>query len=74
MGKGIYNRAEVPSTFEMRTRLALGTEQEWSIVSLDVKTAFLYAELNEEEDGAIVVQPLLYWSEWDWRSREFNGS
>eukprot|EP00974_Lingulodinium_polyedra_P104792 10145623-Lingulodinium_polyedra.AAC.1 len=23
----------------------------WSLGSLDVKTAFLYAELNEEEDG-----------------------
>eukprot|EP00975_Prorocentrum_lima_P023770 5002814-Prorocentrum_lima.AAC.1 len=29
----------------------------WSLGSLDVKTAFLYAELNEEEDGIIVVQP-----------------
>ena len=29
----------------------------WGIGSLDVKTAFLYAELDEEEDGIIVVQP-----------------
>ena len=28
-----------------------------SVGSLDVKTAFLYAELNEEEDGILVVQP-----------------
>eukprot|EP00974_Lingulodinium_polyedra_P031757 3058849-Lingulodinium_polyedra.AAC.1 len=25
--------------------------KQWSLGSLDVKTAFLYAELNEEEDG-----------------------
>eukprot|EP00974_Lingulodinium_polyedra_P068127 6596970-Lingulodinium_polyedra.AAC.1 len=31
--------------------------EKWSLGSLDVKTAFLYAELNEEEDGIIVVQP-----------------
>ena len=66
MGKDIDNRAEVPSTFAIRTLLALGAEQAWSIGSMGVKTAFLYAELNEEEDGTIVVQPLLYWSEWVW--------
>ena len=57
VGKDVGNRAEVPSTFEMRTLLALGVDKGWSIGSLDVKTAFLYAELDEEEDGIIVVQP-----------------
>ena len=74
IAKGLENRAEVPSTFEMRTLLALGglggrvragfpgqpgdQVLPWSVGSLDVKTAFLYAELIEEEDGIVVVQPL----------------
>ena len=29
----------------------------WSIGSLDVNTAFLYAALHEEEDGILSVQP-----------------
>ena len=41
----------------MRTRLALGAEKGWSIGSIDLQTAFRYAELNEEEDGIVVVQP-----------------
>ena len=69
----IHNRAEVPTTFELRTLLALGSlgeqvtawnhgepasqRQPWSLGALDVKTAFLYAELNEEEDGIVVAQP-----------------
>ena len=57
VGKDLRNRAEVPNTFEMRTLLALGAERSWSIGSLDVKTAFLYADLIEEEDGIVVVQP-----------------
>ena len=57
VGKGLKNRAEVPNTFEMRTLLALGAERGWSVGSLDVKTAFLYAELIEEEDGIVAVQP-----------------
>ena len=51
------NRAEVPRTFEMRTMLAIGQMRKWGIGSLDVKTAFLYAELVEKEDGVIVVSP-----------------
>ena len=35
----------------------MGADKGWSVGSLDVKTAFLYAELNEEEDGILVVQP-----------------
>ena len=57
MGKDLQNRAEVPNTFEMRTLVPLGDEKGWSVGSLDVKTAFLYAELNEEEYGIVVVQP-----------------
>ena len=57
IAKDLENRAEVPSTFEMRTLLALGglggtaragslgqpesRECPWSIGALDVKTAFL---------------------------------
>ena len=56
MGKDLQNRAEVPNTYEMRTS-ALGAEKGWRVGSLDVKTAFLDAELNEEEDGIVAVQP-----------------
>ena len=56
-GGALKNRAEVPSTFEMRTILALGQRHAWGVGSLDVSTAFLYAELVEEEDGVIVVYP-----------------
>ena len=37
--------------------LALASDQNWSVGTLDVKTAFLYAELNDEKDGVIIVQP-----------------
>ena len=73
IAKDLINRAEVPTTFEMRTLLALGSlgeqvpqgeqgssrcrKQPCSVGALDVKTAFLYAELIEEEDGIVVVQP-----------------
>merc|ERR1712026_570679 len=56
-GGALKNRAEVPSTFEMRTIVALGQRRAWGVGSLDVSTAFLYAELVEEEDGVIVVYP-----------------
>ena len=57
MGKDIEHRAEVPDTLEMRIMLTPGTEKGWSIGSLDVKSAFLPADLNEGDDGPIVVQP-----------------
>ena len=73
IAKDLENRAEVPTTFELRTLLALGSlgeqvsawghgspecrKQPWSLGALDVNTAFLYAELIEEEDGIVVVQP-----------------
>ena len=57
VGKDLENRSEVPSTFEMRTMLALASSNNWSVGTLDVKTAFLYAELDDEEDGMIFVQP-----------------
>ena len=41
----------------MRTMLALGEIQKWSVGALDVKTAFLYAELVDEEDGVYLVMP-----------------
>jgi len=40
----------MPATFEMRTRSTLGTGEIWSIGSLDVKPAFLIADLTEDED------------------------
>ena len=57
VGEDLQNRAEVPSTYGVRTLLAIGAEKGWSSGSLDVKTAFLYAELNVEEDGIMVVPP-----------------
>ena len=57
IGKNIQNRAEVPNTFEMRIMRALAAQEGWSLGSLDVKAAFLCAELDEEEGGVIIVQP-----------------
>ena len=56
-GGALKNRAEVPSTFEMRTILVLGQMKKWGLGSLDVKTSLMYAELVEEEDGVTVVFP-----------------
>ena len=39
--------------------------KQWSLGSLDAKTTFLYAELNEEEDGIVIEQPHPCWSVWD---------
>ena len=72
--KNLDNRAEVPSTFEMRTMLALASDKGWSVCSLDVKTAFLYAELNDEEDGINIVDPLPFWSGWDSCKRGCAGN
>ena len=49
VGNDLSNRAEVPTTFELKTMLSLGTEKGWSIGSLDIHTAFLYAELCEDD-------------------------
>ena len=52
------HKDEVPCSFELKTMLVLGTGRGWSVGSLfDIHTAFLYAELCEEEDGIIVVTP-----------------
>ena len=51
------NRAEVPSTFEMKTLLTLAERENWVVGALDIKTAFLHAELNDEEDGIYCVHP-----------------
>eukprot|EP00975_Prorocentrum_lima_P069423 12926321-Prorocentrum_lima.AAC.1 len=40
-----------------RTLLAMATKNQWSIGGLDVQTAYLYASLDEKEDGLILVQP-----------------
>ena len=50
------NRAEVPATYELRTMLALATEKGWRVGALDIRRAFLHADL-EPEDGVIVVEP-----------------
>eukprot|EP00974_Lingulodinium_polyedra_P076729 7428318-Lingulodinium_polyedra.AAC.1 len=55
--KILYHKAEVPGTQSEASRLRGGGRSPWSLGSLDVKTAFLYAELNEEEDGIVIVQP-----------------
>ena len=51
------NRAEVPSTFEMKTLLALAERKNWVVGALDIKTAFLHAELDDREDGVYRVYP-----------------
>ena len=57
LGKDPKNRAEVPGGSEMRTVIALGATNGWSVGSLDVKTAFLHAPMNDEEDGIVLVHP-----------------
>eukprot|EP00974_Lingulodinium_polyedra_P042312 4060337-Lingulodinium_polyedra.AAC.1 len=47
----LYHKAEVPGIQSGGSRLREGEKPQWRLGSLDVKTAFLYAELNEEEDG-----------------------
>eukprot|EP00975_Prorocentrum_lima_P035312 7417001-Prorocentrum_lima.AAC.1 len=51
------NRAEVRGSMDFRTFLAIASKKQWSIGGLDVKTAFLYAPLDPEEDRIILVQP-----------------
>ena len=43
--------------------LALGAKEDWSVGSLYLKTAFLYAELNEEEHGIVIVHPPALWQD-----------
>ena len=51
------NRAEVPSTCEMKTLLTLGQEKDWKVGALDVKAAFLHAELDDKADGIYAMKP-----------------
>ena len=51
------NRAEVPATVELNTMVAMGTQKGWSVGSFDQMTAFIHAELCEEEDGVISLTP-----------------
>ena len=60
IGKDQNNRAEVPDIFELRLLLALAARNGWSIGSLDVMTAFLYATLDDIEDGIYLVEPPAY--------------
>ena len=57
VGKDPKNRAEVPGASEMRTLLALGATKGWSVGSLDVKTAFLHAPMDDDLDGIVLVRP-----------------
>ena len=57
LGHADENRAEAPSTYEMKTLLTLATKEEWKIGALDISTAFLHAELDDKEDGIYCVAP-----------------
>ena len=56
-GHADENRAEVPATFEMKTLLTLAEKENWVVGALDIKTAFLHADLDDEEDGIYCVHP-----------------
>ena len=60
IGKDHNNRAEVPDIFELRLLLALAAKNGWSIGSLAVMTAFLYAVLDDIKDGIYLVDPPAY--------------
>ena len=49
------NRSEVPSSYELRTLLALAEELGWDVGALDIKTTFLNADLDEELDPIYLV-------------------
>ena len=53
----LSNRSEVPDAFMLRALLSYGAGEEWSIGSADLSTAFLNAELNDNEDGIYLVTP-----------------
>ena len=58
IGGDIENRSEEPVTFELRTLLGItAANPGWGIGALDIKTAFLHAPLDDEEDGIILVKP-----------------
>ena len=40
VGNDLINRAEVPSTFELNTTLALGIEKGWSVGFVDIMASF----------------------------------
>ena len=50
------NRAEVPATYELRMLVSYAAMKGWRLGALDIKSAFLHADL-EESDGVIVVEP-----------------
>ena len=57
-GGDAENRSEVPATYEMRTLLAMfKSKKDWGIGALDIKTAFLHAPLDDEDDGIVLVRP-----------------
>ena len=53
----VQNRAEVPATYEMKSLLTMAESQDWKVGALDIKTAFVHAELDDEEDGVYAVLP-----------------
>ena len=46
MSENLYNRSEVPTTFEMRIMLALSEGLGWDVGALDIRVAFLNARLR----------------------------
>ena len=57
VGHDPYNRSEVPSTYELRTLLALAEGLEWDVGALDIRVAFLNAALNDDVDPIYLVNP-----------------
>ena len=52
----LSNRSEVPDAFMLRAQLSYGAGQKWSIGSADLSTAFLTAELDDNEDGIYIIK------------------
>ena len=55
-GQDPFNRSEVPSSYELRTLLALCEEKGWDVGALDIKTAFLNADLDDNIDPIYLVR------------------
>ncbi len=55
VGHDPFNRSEVPSSYELRTLLALAEEEGWDVGALDIKTAFLNADLDDDLDPTYLV-------------------